>query len=192
VMPLGTCDARVAQGEIEALHALTFNGTSEMSPCGQYRYRLTRCWAEPGIALRAVVFIMLNPSTADADRDDPTVRRCLTIARREGANMLAVGNLFGLRAASPDRLTQVADPFGPCNAAALTALASFAAAHHAPIICAWGTRGVFSGAHRLALDMIGSGSAPLVCLGLTKNGQPRHPLYVPPTKPLVPYSPQRA
>jgi hypothetical protein len=82
-----------------------------MSPCGLYRYELWRYWA-PG---RLVAWIMLNPSTADATADDPTLRRCIDFSKAWGCGGLMVVNLFGLRATDPQELRRAEDPVGPMN-----------------------------------------------------------------------------
>ena len=138
-----------------------------LSPCGQYRYRLSRSWL---MGEGTVLFIMLNPSTADAETDDPTIRRCIGFARRWGFRALAVGNLFALRATDPRELKRVADPVGPDNDEHLLAMAEAAAA----TIAAWGQFGVYLQRERHVRQMIGG----LEHLGLTKQGYPRHPLYL--------------
>lgn len=82
-----------------------------ISECGLYRYRLWRRW---GIGPHAT-WIMLNPSTADADLDDPTIRRCIGFARAWGFSAIEVVNLFALRATNPRELGRSADPIGPDN-----------------------------------------------------------------------------
>src|SRR4051794_16373452 len=83
-----------------------------LSPDGQYRYRLERTWeARAG----TVTWIMLNPSTADAEVDDPTLTRCLSFTRAAGWGRLLVVNLFALRSTDPAQLAQHADPVGPRN-----------------------------------------------------------------------------
>lgn len=120
-------------------------------------------------------FVMLNPSTADADIDDPTIRRCMSFARREGAGGIVVANQFAFRATEPDDLRKATDAFGPDNENALREVAAEAAATGMPIVCAWGAHGGKSNRHIVILQSAG---ARLVCLGKTKDGHPRHPLYV--------------
>src|SRR5262245_19133112 len=83
-----------------------------ISPCGLYRYWLTRTWDN---SLRRVCWVMLNPSTADAEQDDPTIRRCVGFARSWGAGGIIVVNLFAFRASDPKALLRAADPVGPDN-----------------------------------------------------------------------------
>jgi hypothetical protein len=145
--------------------------TAAISPCGRYRYRLTR-----GDGNR-LCFVMLNPSTADANINDPTIRRCRSFARREGYAGIEVLNLFALRATDPAQLIGHGDPTGPENVAYLEQASLVHG--NGIIVCAWG-------AHRAATpDKVNTTiywlrrcGARLVCLGKTKSGAPRHPLYV--------------
>lgn len=137
-----------------------------LSKCGLYRYRLDRRWGEgPTCA-----FIMLNPSTADADVDDPTIRRCTGFAKREGCGALMVGNLFAFRATKPEDMADSDDPCGPENR---HFLGNMIERCNGPLIAAWG-------AHWMAQSGLASTDfgGRLLCLGTTKEGHPRHPLYV--------------
>ena len=156
---------------------LLLRRTAQISPCGLYRYRLTREWSD----MPLLPFVMLNPSTADAEEDDPTIRRCMAFGRREGAGGIVVVNQFAFRATNPDALRTAADPFGPDNDAALQETGREAAAMRVPVICAWGAHGGHSNRHIVLLMQTG---ARLMCLGRTKNGHPRHPLYVRGDQPL--------
>jgi hypothetical protein len=155
-------------------------GEAEISDCGRYRYRLSRWWGDGP----ALPFVMLNPSTADASLDDPTIRRCIGFARREGCGGILVANRYGYRATDPDELRAVADPFGPGNDAALLHIALSAGESGQPIVCAWGAKG---GTESRTASILLRGGARLVCLGMTKDGHPRHPLYVRADQPLVAY-----
>lgn len=155
---------------------------ASISTCQQYRYRLTRYWG-PGHMLP---FVMLNPSTADASVDDPTIRRCMGFARREGAGGVIVVNLFAFRSTSPRNLLLTDDPVGPDNDTALVHIAQESIATNLPIICAWGTLGF---ARAIAVKSLLMQFGPrLVCLGKTKDGHPRHPLYVRGDQPLEPFA----
>lgn len=99
-------------------------GGAHLSACGAYRYALRRTW-DP--ARPAALFVGLNPSTADAERDDPTTRRCVRFARDWGFGGLLVGNLFAYRATRPRDLRAAAEPVGPENDWWLAALAREAA-----------------------------------------------------------------
>ena len=148
------------------------NSTAEISPCGLYRYTLTRKIDSPFRWVRPALFIMLNPSTADANQDDPTIRRCLSFAKREGCTHLTVVNLFALRATNPKELICHPDPIGPLNN---IRIAEEIEKHKFGLIVgAWGSHPFAKG----RADLIKSKYGPFLCLGKTKDGSPRHPLYV--------------
>jgi hypothetical protein len=151
-----------------------------ISDCGLYRYRLSRIWNE---ARYSLAFVMLNPSIADADIDDPTIRRCMGFARREGYGGIEVANLYAFRATSPDDLWRARDPYGPENDDHLRNVALASAAYGTPLICAWGAYG---GRNNRPIVLMQNAGAELMCLGKTKDGHPRHPLYVRGDQPLVP------
>ena len=135
------------------------------SRCRRYRYWLHRRWSDdPG-----VVFIGLNPSAADAQQDDPTLRRIMGFARDGGFGQVTVVNLFAWRAKQPAMLRQTADPVGPRNDYWLRRLTRSGE----PVVVAWGNDGRYQGRDRTVLGML---AAPL-CLGVTTAGSPRHPLY---------------
>ena len=138
------------------------------SQCGRYRYTLRRQWDN---SKPYVMFVMLNPSTADAVQDDPTVRRCIGFAQTWGYGGLLVGNIFALRSTNPNALYGLIDPVGPDNDAALEALHSEAAL----TVAAWGVHGKIYGRGASVLQLLAS---PVYCLGTTKEGYPRHPLYI--------------
>ena len=143
--------------------------TAEISQDEVYRYRLGRHWhgfAHAGGS--TCLFIMLNPSTADANIDDHTIRRCMYYAARWGHSELLVGNLFAFRATYPKDLKAAADPVGPGNDWHLEQLIGQAN----QIICAWGTDGAFMNRDQEVLALIdGHGQA----LTVTKHGFPGHP-----------------
>ncbi len=140
---------------------------AEISECGQYRYALGRQWGDG----QTVAFIMLNPSTADADRDDPTITRCIHFARSWGYGGLVVANLYAYRATDPSELWRTADPVGPENDEHLTRVAAGCAL----LVAAWGAN---AKPGRIAQVLALPGMGRLHALGLTKAGQPRHPLYL--------------
>jgi hypothetical protein len=155
--------------------------TADLSDDGLYRYRLTRRWGPGPFA----TFVMLNPSTADAELDDPTIRRCVTFAARAGLSALEVVNLYAYRSTDPRRLNAVTDPIGPHNNNVLTTAAKRAADEDGLIIAAWGAT-PFATGRALAVVQL-PGMDRLTCLGVTKSGAPRHPLYVPATALLTPW-----
>src|SRR5262245_57337522 len=151
------------------MSVVTLRRAAGFSRCGRYRYWLTRTW---DAARPAVCWLMLHPSTADAARDDPTIRRCMGLARRWGHGGIVVINLFAWRATDPAELARAADPVGPANDRALRQRA-----RGLRLIAAWGCQGKLLGRADAALRLLGG--RRLECLGVTAAGQPRHPLYVP-------------
>lgn len=146
--------------------------TAQISVCGRYRYELTRRWAGGPVA----TFVMLNPSTADGEQDDPTIRRCIGYAKAWDCGGLRVYNLYAYRAAKPADLFKADDPIGPDNDAWLRAMADVAVDEHAPIVAAWG---VNARPERVAEVCRMRGMAQqLRALDTTKDGHPRHPLYL--------------
>jgi hypothetical protein len=175
---------------------------ANISACGKYRYKLWREWR--GVATKehwrwfgfkdgagqevsepkACLFIMFNPSTADGKIDDPTIRRCVSFAKREKYDRLEVVNLFAWRATDPGiigSLTGKGDPIGPANQDAVTDTALVAGL----IVCAWGVEGSLIGQDETVLGWLGDRRR--YALGLTKDGHPRHPLYLPKDAPLIPF-----
>ncbi|WP_353192150.1 DUF1643 domain-containing protein [Pandoraea pnomenusa] len=144
-----------------------------ISQCGQYRYTLTREPHDAYTTRGTALFIMLNPSTADASLDDPTVRRCRGFARTWDCNGIVVANLYALRATDPAELWKHGDPVGPLNDLYLRELA----AKHETVICAWGTNARPDRVQAVR-EIFGGRMHRLMCLGVTKDGSPRHPLYV--------------
>lgn len=148
--------------------------TAVLSADHRYRYWLTRDLAwdlfQPGNTPVNCAFVMLNPSTADGERDDPTIRRCLHFAQALGASQLVVANLYGYRATDPRHLWQVDDPVGPEN---LDYLRHALDATH--VVVAWGGHARSEEVERFL--QIAEDTA-LWCLGTTRDGAPRHPLYV--------------
>lgn len=144
-----------------------------ISADGKYRYLLTRKWASNH---ESACFIMLNPSTADAENDDPTIRRCIRFAQRLGVGQLRVVNLFAYRATKPRALLLEVDPVGPENNAYIAAAVQDS--HY--VIAAWGARWCdYRSRAAEVVQMIDRYDAGLLCFGLTRTGCPRHPLYLP-------------
>jgi hypothetical protein len=139
---------------------------------GTYRYHLGRQWNQ--LFPRRCCFIMLNPSTADAEIDDPTIRRCIGFAKAWGFGALDVVNLFAYRATDPKELMRTTEPIGPDNDRWIRTVTGSAGCQL--VVAAWG-------AHRMAgtrgFTVAGLIDRPMVCLGRTKDGYPKHPLYVP-------------
>ena len=152
----------------------------------RYRYLLTRTWDD---SCPRAVWVMLNPSTADAFTDDPTIRRCIRFAACHGAGGIIVVNLFAYRAADPAALRGVADPVGEFNDAFIRQAGQPAGRL---IIAAWGAHGTLGGRDAAVTRMLTAAEAQLRCLGTTRHGQPRHPLYMPGGTPLSAYQPAAA
>lgn len=146
-------------------------GTAEISDDERYRYTLTRSW---GTRPLGVLWIMLNPSTASAEDDDPTLRRVQSFTRAWSYDRLVVANLFALRATDPKAL-HCAAPIGDDNDARLEALMRDQATDL--VIAAWGTHGGLRFRDAAVIAMAGRCDRSLHALELTKNGKPKHPLY---------------
>lgn len=149
------------------------SSSAVISEGGVYRYSLSRFWGDSK-ANRLATWIMLNPSTADATEDDPTIRRCIRFTRRGNYDGLTVVNLFALRATDPWELAGHADPVGPDNDRWITS----AATSSDLVIAAWGNHGTLNGRDKTVLEMLDSLHVRLACLGTTTGGHPRHPLYL--------------
>jgi len=145
-------------------------GGAVFDPSGFYRYKLWRRWSDHD---PIVTFVMLNPSTADAITDDPTIRRCMGLARRWGFGTLIVVNLFGMRTTDPRELRNAEQPVGPLNDDHVSAAVGDADR----VVAAWGNWGSLRGRAAEVMNLVPAGIA-VDCLGLTACGAPRHPLYV--------------
>jgi hypothetical protein len=153
----------------EQLNLMGGGGGATLSPDRRYRYRLFRTWDR----VRGVVaFVGLNPSTADEFTDDPTIRRCLRFARDWGYGGIEMLNLFAYRATDPRELHQVYNPVGPDNDRHLLERAQACRL----VVACWGAYQY--GRDRAAHVRQLLAGVELHHLGLTKIGQPRHPLYL--------------
>ena len=140
--------------------------------CGRYRYLLWRTVAAIGTG--TATWIMLNPSTADASADDPTIRRCRGFTRAWGFDRMLVVNLFAYRTTSPTDLALADAPVGPDN----DRLILRAVRGGGRIICAWGIHGELHGRGEAVRALLRSAGVELHHVGLTCRGHPRHPLYL--------------
>lgn len=157
--------------------------TCVFSPCRTYRYRLDHVF---DASLPAVAFVMLNPSTADEQQLDPTLRRCVGFARAWGYGAIRIGNLFAIRATDPRDMKRAEDPVGPDNDAHLERIVD----ESAIAICAWGQHGK----HRHRDALVRSLLAPridLAAIAFANDGTPKHPLYLPGDLTPVAYRPRR-
>jgi len=151
-----------------------------ISECLSYRYTLSRKWNSENP--KTLLFCMLNPSTADANLDDPTIRRCIGFAKSWGYDEIIVINLYALRTPSPKDLWPHSDPIGLENNQYLKELAN----KYLDIVCAWGGNAKKERVQEVAKLFKGVG-ANLYCLGTTKDGSPKHPLYIKGDKQLEPW-----
>ena len=142
------------------------------SRCRRWRWLLWRRWdaSQP-----AANFLMLNPSTADEVKLDPTCARARDYAERWGYGALIVTNLFGLRETNPERMKAARDPVGRGNDAAILR----AARESAIVVCAWGNHGGFRNRSAEITRKLRAGSIPLHALRVNAGGEPAHPLYLP-------------
>lgn len=149
--------------------------TAKFSDCGLYRYSLGREW---DTIKPKVCWVMLNPSIADADIDDPTIRRCIGYSRAWGYGGLWVVNIFAIKATNPAELYKVVDPVGPFNNATILEHVDKSTL----VVCAWGNHGAYleRGTQvRAMFERAGLRAGLRVsCLTMTKAGQPGHPLYL--------------
>lgn len=137
------------------------------SECEAYRYGLARHWA----AGPELLYIMLNPSKATEQANDPTIERCQRRAVALGFGAMRIANLFGLRATYPQDLRKAVDPVGPQNDEVVQAWAGEAQ----QVLAAWGVHGTLL---KRGPALSGKLKGRIYHLGLTKEGHPRHPLYV--------------
>lgn len=152
---------------------------ADFSPCRIWRYALWRLWDWNGYA-NQVMFIGLNPSTADETQNDPTVTRCIRFAKSWGYSGMFMMNAYALRATDPrdmkagrqfpdgPKLTD--DPIGPGNDEAL----AYRKTHVGLIVAAWGNHCTPERERRICEVL----NTPIYCLGKTKSGRPKHPLYL--------------
>jgi hypothetical protein len=162
----------------ESAPLLTGEATATFSEDRAYRYRLTRTWGTSGTR---AVWIMLNPSTADALKDDPTIRRCVAFTKAWGLDGLVVVNLYALHATDPAELLCHPAPVGEANDRFIRE-----AIHPwSVVIAAWGAHKIAAARSRVVREMAVARAGSVGCLGVTKAGCPRHPLYVPASQPLV-------
>lgn len=161
-------------------------GSATISPCGRYRYDLTRSW---DATLPELLVVMLNPSTADAAVDDPTIRRVMRFVRDWGYGELRVMNLYAFRASNPAALRQADYAVGPENdvrlTAALIAARDGKCVLDGGVLAAWGASQWAP--HRAQRVMALAAGVRWMCLGTTKDGSPKHPLYVPASQRMIHY-----
>jgi hypothetical protein len=140
--------------------------SAELSNCRAYRYSLSRIWDK---SKPYVLFIGLNPSTADENTDDPTIKRCVDYARRWGYGGLKMANLFAFRATLPSDLKKASEPIGIDNDSHIKELSKDAEI----TVVAWSDDGIYLDRDKEVIKFIDN---PM-CLNINKSGQPSHPLY---------------
>ena len=145
--------------------------TAQYSDCLSYRYNLTRIWDPIG---RRVHFLMLNPSTATEVQNDPTVERCERRARTLGYGAFCVTNIFAWRATDPKKMRAAIDPIGPYNDEVIAKACDWAD----KTIAAWGTHGAHMERGAYVKKLLAGLNKPIFHLGLSKDGHPKHPLYI--------------
>lgn len=141
---------------------------AQFSKCRKYRYALWRTWKEDS----HVMFIGLNPSTADETEDDPTIRKCMNFAKRWGFGGLYMLNLFAYRATNPKELMSISDPIGNENNEYLKMYLNPAGLN----VACWGNHGSYLNRADSVISLLGKEN--LSVFGLTKRDQPKHPLYL--------------
>jgi hypothetical protein len=166
---------------------MTMKSDAWFSENRMYRYRLSREWN--GDCPR-VVFVMLNPSTADANKLDPTCTRCLARSLNLGGGALDVVNIFAFRSTDPNALIDArsrgVDIVGEQNDFHLTTIAKAANVSH--VICGWGQWGKYLDRGKAVVELLTRSGVKLYCLGLTADGHPKHPLYIKTKQPLQPFT----
>lgn len=144
-----------------------------ISDCGKYRYLLERRWNFEPESL-TLTFIMLNPSTADAKKDDPTIRRCVGLAKEGNYGGIRILNLFAFRTPSPEKLLKAKDPVGPWNDHYLQHIQQTDY-----VLAAWGSGTKFTNRAHEVWKSLTMARIQLRCFGTNKDGSPKHPLYLP-------------
>lgn len=141
------------------------------SDCEKYRYSLTRVWDATG---KRVTFVMLNPSTATEVQNDPTVERCERRARTLGYGAFCVTNIFAWRDTDPKKMRAAVDPIGPHNDTAILQACDWTN----DVVAAWGSHGAHLDRGAAVRRLLAAQPKPVLHLGLTLHGHPKHPLYI--------------
>lgn len=160
---------------------LNVQKSAVISECGQFRYKLRRTW---DAALPILAFVMLNPSTADAEKDDATIRKCIGFATRFGYGGIIVVNLFAYRARDPKDLKAAGYPVGPANDDYILWAAIEGGGQ---VVCAWGTNANRTPRPAQVVKMLQAHGWRLKCLAVTNDNWPSHPLMLSYDRHLQPY-----
>lgn len=148
--------------------------TASFSDDGLYRYDLARRWDDGPL----VLWVMLNPSTADDSLEDPTLTRCINYSRAWGNGGCALVNLYAFRSPDPKALTSIVDPVGPENERYLRSWLSKPPDEVRTVVTGWGAKIPPHRPHPPVILIADEYMRTLFCLGRTKGGRPRHPLYL--------------
>lgn len=163
--------------------------TAKISACGRYRWSLSRVW---DAHLPRATYIMLNPSTANAESDDQTIRKCIGLAKRNGCGSIYVVNLFAFRATDPKALAimTMQEATGTQGPRAIARALNNAKKHGGPVIVAWGhqPKSVLGQAPSRVKTMADLEGVKLMCFGKTQSGNPRHPVMLSYKTPLQAWS----
>ncbi len=159
------------------MNGLLVNKNATFSDCRKYRYALSRTWNGKK---KTILFIGLNPSTANEKIDDPTIRRCINYAQNWGYGSLLMVNLFAYRATMPSELKNVKNPIGNDNDLHIIELSKKADI----VVAAWGNEGTLLNRDKEVKKTLPN----LMCLKINKSGQPSHPLYQKKDLKLIKYS----
>ena len=159
------------------MNGLLVNKNATFSDCRKYRYALSRTWNGKK---KTILFIGLNPSTANEKIDDPTIRRCINYAQNWGYGSLLMVNLFAYRATLPSELKNVKNPIGNDNDLQIIELSKKADI----AVAAWGNEGTLLNRDKEVKKILPN----LMCLKINKSGQPSHPLYQKKDLKLIKYS----
>lgn len=151
-------------------------GDAEFSACGRYRHSLSRDWTPQGRAPRSILWIGMNPSTADAEVSDPTCNRELTYSRDFGYTRYLKANMLDWRATSPSDLPK--DPAQACSDRNLTAILEMASQSEQVLLAYGRLHGRYQPIVTSVLDALRQAGHPLFCLGLNADGSAKHPLYL--------------
>lgn len=160
------------------------NNECKFSTCRRWRYSLIHRLDELAPNSRLLPWIGLNPSTADETKLDPTLRRVKAFSQAAGYSGFVMLNLFAFRATDPKEMLHAMDPVGRENDAVLTSWVR----PGEPIVCAWGKHGGHITRWRKVADMLTGAGAKLICVGVNKDGSPKHPLYVGGDTPFTPWT----
>ena len=167
---------------IQSLYQEFRVSTASFSACRTFRYTLSRTWNEDA---PTACWVLLNPSTADERKLDPTLRRCVGFSRAWGFGTMVVVNLFAFRSPYPRNVYAAPDPVGPKNDQHIQRMAKKAS----KVIVGWGVHGTLLDRSDSVLTLLHKCKVQAWCLGTTKDSHPKHPLYVAAATELVKYDP---